>query len=248
MAAGLELYLFDSGTLGLGGVEVPVPFYLLRHPHGDVLVDGGNPLAVARDPHAHWGPLADVFEVHMAEQQHCVAQLARFGIAPDSVRYVVQTHLHIDHTGALGHFPDATVLVHARELEAARRAESPAATGYVRRDFDRPELRWELVESEADLFDDEAIRLIETPGHSAGHMSLLVSLNETGPVLLTADAADNRAQWEGRAHPRALSSREDANRSLESLRGLARELDPLIVFGHDPENWAGLSRAPDRYS
>jgi N-acyl homoserine lactone hydrolase len=248
VGGGLELYLFDSGTLGLGGVEVPVPFYLLRHPQGDVLVDGGNPLAVARDPHAHWGALADIFEVHMAEQQHCVAQLARFGIGPDSVRYVVQTHLHIDHAGALGHFPDATVVVHARELEAARRAESPTATGYVREDFDRPELRWKLAEGEVDLFDDGAIRLIETPGHSAGHMSLLVSLKETGLVMLTADAADNRAQWEGRAHPRALSSREDASRSLESLRGIARELDPLIVFGHDPQNWAGLSRAPYRYS
>jgi N-acyl homoserine lactone hydrolase len=248
VGGGLELYLFDSGTLGLGGVEVPVPFYLLRHPHGDVLVDGGNPLAVARDPHAHWGALADIFEVHMAEQQHCVAQLARFGIGPDSVRYVVQTHLHIDHAGALGHFPDATVVVHARELKAARAAESPTATGYVREDFDRPELRWELAEGEVDLFDDGAIRLIETPGHSAGHMSLLVSLKETGLVMLTADAADNRAQWEGRAHPRALFSREHASRSLESLRGIARELDPLIVFGHDPENWAGLSRAPYRYS
>ena len=248
MGGGLELYLFDSGTLGLGGVEVPVPFYLLRHPQGDVLVDGGNPLAVARDPHAHWGALADIFEVHMAEQQHCVAQLARFGIGPDSVRYVVQTHLHIDHAGALGHFPDATVVVHARELEAARGAESPTATGYVREDFDRPELRWKLTEGEVDLFDDGAIRLIETPGHSAGHMSLLVSLKETGLVMLTADAADNRAQWEGRAHPRALFSREHASRSLESLRAVARELDPLIVFGHDPENWAGLSRAPYRYS
>jgi N-acyl homoserine lactone hydrolase len=248
VASGLELYLFDSGTLGLAGVEVPVPFFLLRHEQGDVLVDGGNPLAVARDPHAHWGALADIFEVHMSEEQHCAAQLRGAGIAADSVRYIVQTHLHIDHTGALGHFPRATVVVHVRELEAARSAESPVQTGYVRQDFDRPELRWQPVAGEVDLFDDGAIRLIETPGHSAGHMSLLVSLKQTGPVLLTADAADNRYQWEGRAHPRALYSREDANRSLESLRGIARELEPLIVFGHDPENWSGLTQAPDRYA
>jgi hypothetical protein len=57
MPAGPALYMFDSGTLGLGGYEVPVPFFLIRHPQGDVLVDGGNPLAVARDPHAHWGGL-----------------------------------------------------------------------------------------------------------------------------------------------------------------------------------------------
>lgn len=248
MATGVELFLFDSGTLALGGVEVPVPFFLIRHPQGDVVIDGGNPLGVARDAHAHWGALADQFEVRMSEEQHCAAQLRRLGVDPDSVSHIVQTHLHIDHTGALGHFPGATVVAHARELQAARAAGSPLASGYVREDYDRPELRWQLAEGELDLFGDGTIRLIETPGHSAGHMSLLLHPTTTGPVLLTADAADNRAQWEGRAHPRALFSREDATRSLESLRELANQVKPLIVFGHDPDTWSELRHAPQSYS
>src|SRR5438105_6266847 len=141
----MEVFLFDSGTLALGGVEVPVPFFLLRHPQGDVIVDGGNPLAVARDPGAHWGSLADIFVVHMSEEQHCAAQLRRLGVDPESVTHVVQTHLHIDHTGALGHFPNATVVVHERELDAARAAESPEASGYVRADYERPELEWQTT-------------------------------------------------------------------------------------------------------
>ena len=248
MPGGPALYMFDSGTLGLDGVEVPVPFFLIRHPQGDVLVDGGNPLAVARDPHAHWGALANVFEVHMTEEQHCVAQLRRLGVGPDSVGHVVQTHLHIDHTGALGHFPNATIVVHTRELDAARAAEDPMATGYVRADYDRPELRWRPAAGELDLFGDGTVRLLETPGHSAGHMSLLLELEESGPVLLTADAVDNRAQWEGREPPRALFSREQAGRSLERLRELAREIDALLVLGHEPDDWSRLKHAPDCYT
>jgi glyoxylase-like metal-dependent hydrolase (beta-lactamase superfamily II) len=240
--------MFDSGTLGLGGVEVPVPFFLIRHARGDVVVDGGNPLAVARDPHAHWGALADRFVVHMTEEQHCVAQLRRLGVAPESVGHVVQTHLHIDHTGALGHFPSATIVVHARELEAALAADDPITSGYVREDYDRPDLAWQLAEGELDLFGDGAIRLLETPGHSAGHMSLLLDLEDTGPVLLTADAADNRAHWEGREHPRALFSREDARRSMERLRELSHRTNALLVLGHDPDAWADLRRAPDCYA
>ena len=248
MPASPALYLFDSGTLGLDGVEVPVPFFLIRHPQGDVLVDGGNPLAVARDPHAHWGALANVFEVHMTEEQHCVAQLRRLGVGPDSVGHVVQTHLHIDHTGALGHFPNATIVVHARELDAARAAEDPMATGYVRADYDRPELRWRPGGGELDLFGDGTVRLLETPGHSAGHMSLLLELEKTGPVLLTADAVDNRAQWAGREHPRALFSREQSSRSLERLYELAHQTDALLVLGHEPNDWSRLKRAPDCYT
>jgi glyoxylase-like metal-dependent hydrolase (beta-lactamase superfamily II) len=243
----MEVFLFDSGTLALGGFEVPVPFFLIRHPQGDAIVDGGNPLAIARDPHAHLGGLADIFTSHMTEQQHCAAQLNAIGVDPEAVSYVVQTHLHFDHTGALGHFPNAAVVVHERELEAARGAESPEATGYIPADFQRPELKWQTWSGELDLFGDGTVRLIETPGHSAGHVSVLLDLEETGPMLLTADASDNREMWEGRAHPRALHSKENANRSMQKLRDLAAETGALVVFGHDPENWAGLAHAPGSY-
>jgi glyoxylase-like metal-dependent hydrolase (beta-lactamase superfamily II) len=208
VTAGVELYLFSSGTLRvaeLGDIDVPVPFFLIRHPDGDIVVDGGNPLAVARDARAHWGALADQFHVHMTEEQHCIAQLRQLGIAPASVRHVVQTHLHIDHVGALGHFPDATVIVQARELDVARTADPPLAHGYVREDFERAGLDWRAIEGDLDLFGDGAIRLLQTPGHSAGHMSVLLELEETGPVILTADAADSLPQW-GRSPspPRAL--------------------------------------------
>lgn len=242
-----ELILFDSGTLGLGGVEVPVPFYLLRHGGATVVVDGGNPLAVAQDARRHWGGLADVFEVHMTAAQHCAAQLQRHGVDPAEVTHIVQTHLHIDHTGALGHFPEATVVVHARELDAARAAGDPLRSGYVRADYDRPELRWQTLDGDTDLFGDGVVRLLETPGHAAGHMSLLIELPDTGPVLLTADASDNRAQWEGRAHVRALHSREQAASSLERLHRVARDTGALLVFGHDPENWAERRHAPAAY-
>ena len=247
MAGVRQLYLFDSGTLALGGVEVPVPFFLLRHPQGLIVVDGGNPLAVARDPHAHWGGLADVFEVHMSEAQHCEAQLRKLGVDPDDVSHIIQTHLHIDHTGALGHFPNAVVVVHALEREAALAADDPTQTGYVRADYDRPELRWQTIEGDTDLFGDGLIRLVETPGHAAGHISLLIVLPDTGAVLITADACDNLAQWEGRGHVRAFHSRADAARSLRRLHQLADHTRAMVVFGHDSENWAQLKHAPGSY-
>jgi N-acyl homoserine lactone hydrolase len=238
-----ELQLFESGTLTLGEYEVPVPFYLIRHPDGDVVVDGGNPLAMARDAEAFLGEYADVFKVKMTEDQHCVAQLTELGVPPSEVRYVVQTHLHFDHIGTLGHFPESEIVVHERELEAARADDRGGYLG----DFADPGLRWRPVAGDHDLFADGSVRLLETPGHSAGHMSLLVTLDATGPVLLTADASDNRGQWEGRHHPRGFHSREQAADSMRRLHEVAAEHDPLIVFGHDPRNWASLQRAPDRY-
>jgi N-acyl homoserine lactone hydrolase len=244
---GPRLHLFSSGTIAFGGVEAPVPFFLCSHPQGNVLIDGGNPLAVAVDGRAHWGPLADYFSAVMTEEQHCVAQLAAVGVAPESVCFVVQTHLHIDHTGALGHFPGASTLVHADELRAARTVEQPHAHGYVRADFEQPGIAWQTLDGDRDLFGDGTIRLLETPGHSAGHMSILLTPQRTGPVLLTGDAVDTASQWERRRPLRALDSQPDAERSLGRLRDLAGELDPLVVFGHDAAGWAKLSHAPERH-
>jgi N-acyl homoserine lactone hydrolase len=114
-------------------------------------------------------------------------------------------------------------------------------------DFNDSALRWRPVAGDHDLFGDGSVRLFETPGHSAGHMSLLVTLEQTGPVLLTADASDNWHQWTGRHEPRAFHSREQAAESMQRLHELAAEHDPLIVFGHDPRNWASLQRVPERY-
>lgn len=238
MAAEVSLHLFASGTLTNRGVTVPVPFFLVRHPDGNVVVDGGNPLAVARDPHGHWGELADVFEVAMTEDDHCVAQLAREGVDAADVRYVVQTHLHIDHTGALGHFPDATILVHERELAAAR---DPSSQGYVAADLEH-DVRWQTLTEETDVFGDGTLRTLFTPGHSPGHTSLLVMLPNAGAILLTGDASDTRRQFDGLDHPRVLHSGEEAAQSLERLRTLAAETGALVVPGHDAPTWARLER------
>jgi N-acyl homoserine lactone hydrolase len=168
-------------------------------------------------------------------------------VAPESIRYLVQTHLHIDHTGALGHFPGATILVDAAELDAARALTTPYAHGYIRADFAHADLDWRVLTGEHDVFGDGTIRLLQTPGHSAGHRSILLELEDTGPVLLTADAVDNHEQWQGRRAPRALSSREQALASLQALRELAGATGALTIFGHDPENWSGLRHAPEQY-
>ena len=58
----------------------------------------------------------------------------------------------------------------------------------------------------------------------------------------------NRPQREGRLPLRALYSRDEAERSLERLRGLARDTDALVVLGHERENWSQLKHAPDFYA
>jgi len=105
------------------------------------------------------------------------------------------------------------------------------------------------ADSSVQMFQQQAWKPLPTlpDGVSLPFLSSAIELDQTGPVLLTADASDNRAMWEGRAHPRAFHSRESANRSIEQLRQLADRTGALVVFGHDAENWAELAHAPESY-
>ncbi len=76
-----------------------------------MLYDGGNALEVARDARGHWADVVDAYDPVMDEDDFVVNQLERMDVDPASVRYVIQSHLHLDHSGAIGHFPNAEYVV-----------------------------------------------------------------------------------------------------------------------------------------
>jgi N-acyl homoserine lactone hydrolase len=101
--------------------EIPVPWFLIKHPRGNVVIDGGNAVEAAIDPRGHWGSALDAYDLVMDRADNCVDQLRSVDVRPEDVRYVLQSHLHLDHTGAIGHFPRATHFVQRIEREYAIR-------------------------------------------------------------------------------------------------------------------------------
>lgn len=69
--------------------EIPVPWFLLTHPDGFTLIDGGLAVEGLKDPSGYWGSAVEQFKPVMSEEQGCVEQLKRIGIAPEDIRYVV---------------------------------------------------------------------------------------------------------------------------------------------------------------
>jgi glyoxylase-like metal-dependent hydrolase (beta-lactamase superfamily II) len=184
----------------------------------------------------------------MSPREVCVEQLRSIGVEPKDVRYVLQSHLHLDHTGALGRFPMATTLVQRIEHEYAHAPDWFAKAAYIRADFDKPGIQWKMLGGDYtdhfDLFGDGVVTTIFTPGHSPGHQSFLIRLPNTGPVLLTVDAAYTLDHWNDKALPGLVCSATDSARSVAKLRRIAEETGALVVTGHDPDLWRSLKHAP----
>jgi N-acyl homoserine lactone hydrolase len=139
---------FIKMNQGLGDpYEIPVPFFLITHPRGNILYDGGDALEVAQDARGHWEDVVEAYEPVMDEDDFVVNQLQRMEVDPASVRYVIQSHLHLDHSGAVGHFPNAEYIVQRRELEYAFTSDCFQKPAYIRKDFDK-DVRWLFLDGE----------------------------------------------------------------------------------------------------
>jgi len=94
---GMRLYLFSSGWLGpldksmlqtggSGKITVPVAFFLIKHPKGNVLFETGNNDKVITDP-TYWGPLAQMLSDASRSPDVAIdTQLAKIGVKPSDIR------------------------------------------------------------------------------------------------------------------------------------------------------------------
>ncbi len=238
---------------------IPVPAFLIRHPSaGAILVDTGLHPSIATDGRENFGSAGTRYgKPTLKPGEDVPAQLRARDLDPSELSIVVMTHLHIDHTSAISEFPNSTFLVSATEWEAAVHGSQPLLNGYRRAhfdyafdyrtiDFDRGGVDSYASFGRAfDLFGDGSVRLAFTPGHSAGHMSVIARLAKRDFVI-GGDAVYMLAQLEGRAAlPPRPADAHNFRRSLQELKLFRSQFpDAVITPGHDPEFY---SRIEPRY-
>jgi N-acyl homoserine lactone hydrolase len=225
-------------------IELPVSSILLRDARGNVLFDTGCHPSVVEDAPARWGGLAKLVVPIMGPDDNVIAGLAALGLEPGDIDVVVCSHLHPDHCGCNAFFTRATVMVHARELEAARQANAPA-WGYVAADWDNP-IPIEPITGERDLYGDGRIVLIPLPGHTPGSIAALVALERTGPVLLASDTVSLRATLDTGILPKNTWNADALTKSLDEVRRIEAS-GATVICGHDAAQWATLRKGADAY-
>ena len=247
---GRQLLTPDSRRLTL-----PVCCYLIEHPRGPILVDTGwrrdiSPDGVYdRDAVRRVLPpaLASFYHPALPKGMAIHEQLAALGITPADLNCVLLTHLDPDHVAGLCHLPEAKrVLVAEDEYFWACRSVYKARQPWdlwIDREMEHfwyrgsplgPN-RWAF-----DLFGDESVQLVNVPGHTDGQAAVIVR-NGKRFVLLAADAAFSRRNWEEMVTPGFGLFRDRQLASLRWIRDMAS--DPgcaAVLCSHDPESRPGV--------
>jgi glyoxylase-like metal-dependent hydrolase (beta-lactamase superfamily II) len=101
--------------------------------------------------------------------------------------------------------------------------------------IDAPGLSYEVIEGEAEVA--PGLLVIPTPGHTAGHQSLVVDAPE-GTIVLAGQALQSRREWEGATEPSVSGASTARFPEYPSSVERLRAFDPVRVhFAHDPEVW-----------
>ncbi len=251
LLTGMHSYDKSLSTRGRGEgtiIEAPILAYLIETANGRILYDVGCDYSKVNDPARRAAYYEDnaAFPFgppEMSEEQRLPRRLAALGLQPADIDIVFIGHLHFDHAGGLGEVTGAEVHCHARELEAA---QEPADEAYFLDDF-AGDHRWRLTDGEYEPV--PGLRALETPGHTAGHMSLWIELPKGPPILLAGDAADLSENIEQEVAPGLCwcDREEMALESIRKLKRTARETGAVIWPNHDLAFFRSRKPFPEWY-
>ncbi|TNC27811.1 N-acyl homoserine lactonase family protein [Amycolatopsis alkalitolerans] len=201
-------------------------FWVLRGPERTVLVDTGfTPAVGERRGRTMTCPVPEALD--------------RLGIDPAAIEQVVITHAHYDHTGNIDLFPNAEILISARELDfwtgpyAGRvqfghSAEPPDIAGIVQAGKEGRVTRLPKRHRLA-----PGIELREVGGHTPGQLVALVEA-EGGTVVLASDAVHYYEEVELDRPFLVVADLEAMYRGFDELGALVAEPGTVLLAGHDP--------------
>ena len=220
-----------SDTFAYQGQKRQFTFSCYVIKHGDEYMVWDTGFAPGQNPQAPKVSLAD--------------QLATLKLTPDQVKYVGISHYHADHTSQLPSLPKATLLIGKGDWDAVnapKPAEGVNAAAFT---------HWvsgggkaEPVALDKDVFGDGTVIMLNTPGHTPGHHSLLVKLRERGNFLITGDLVHFHENYASNGVPWFNVSRADSLASIDRFKKLAQTFRATVIIQHDARDVGKLPAFP----
>ncbi|ANB55678.1 N-acyl homoserine lactonase AiiB [Anoxybacillus sp. B7M1] len=236
-------------------VEFPIYTVLIDHPEGKILFDTAcNPNSMG--PQGRWAESTQqMFPWTASEECHLHNRLEQLKVRPEDIKFVVASHLHLDHAGCLEMFTNATIIVHEDELNGTLQcyARNQKEGAYIWADIDawiKNHLQWRTIKRHEDhLLLAEGIRVLNFgSGHAWGMLGLHVELPETGGIILASDAVYTAESYGPPIKPPGIiyDSLGYMN-TVEKIRRIAKETHSQVWFGHDSEQFKQFRKSTEGF-
>lgn len=226
---------------------LPINTWVIEHPEGVIVVDTGEDSRAVSDKGFFNCDPATAFiyqsflRFSLSPDDEIGAQLRGLGIPPEEVRWVVQTHLHSDHMGGLKHFPNAEIIVSPKDYPVSNGALTCHYPDWMEPrliTFTPDDALPGFAES-LRLTDAGDVVIVPTPGHSAGHQSVLL-LDDALTYFFAGDVSFSEAQMLENGMAGIALDPAAARTTLATVQTYARATPTVYLPTHDAESRARL--------
>ncbi|WP_313385473.1 N-acyl homoserine lactonase family protein [Chishuiella sp.] len=222
-------------------IWLPVSAYLIEHPKGLILVDTGwhTDVRIGDQGRKHMGFIHWLInKSDLPEGQAINEQLAQLGYKDTDIDYLVLSHLHSDHVNGLKLVKNAKkIIVNNLEMEDA-----------IKMPYRYVPSMWENINIETyqfeksnlgpqnlsyDLFGDQSIVFVNTPGHTHGLTSIIIQ-NNGKFLLLASDTGYAKKSWEQMILPGVQVDKNEVIASLQWTKMMSEKPNCIeVIANHD---------------
>ena len=222
---------------------------LVKHPAGDLLIDTGNSMHFDEEV-ASYPFLLRLKLKNLAGQldpEVPLPALMRLAAAdPTKIRWVILSHVHLDHAGGLMDLPRVPVLLTREELQfafdPAVQAKGFVIPAHTQRfpSADAPTLKfdakpYETFDESADLYGDGSVVVVPLRGHTPGSVGIFVNLDPHRRLFYVGDAVDEERGFQDRVGKSLLLRDSDndpsrANQIVAKLNQLHQMVPELAII------------------
>ena len=271
-----KLYVLDTGTMKMDKgfmvamhnpatvnnpnppaefIEFPVYAVLIDHPEGMILFDTGcNPEGMGEEGRWPEG-VQTMFPAFQDESCYLINRLEQLKVRPKDIKYVVSSHLHLDHAGCLELFTEATIIVHDTELANTMKqyAMTKDMGAYIWADVQawvEKGLNWKTImphEDEIELA--KGIKILNFgPGHAWGMIGLHVELPGEGGIILASDAVYSEENYGPPAKiPGIIYDSLGYLSAVDRIKKYAERTNSKVWFGHDAKQFRSFIKSTEGF-